>query len=49
MRIPAGEAIKIGKDAVASLLAPVKEVVAILDLVGSVHPAVSVNMFCSLV
>ena len=44
MRTPVGEALKIGKDAVASLLAPIKDVVAILDVVGSVHPAVSVGI-----
>ncbi|KIM78706.1 hypothetical protein PILCRDRAFT_10927 [Piloderma croceum F 1598] len=36
------EAVKIGKDAITTLLAPAKDVVALLDLVAQVHPAVQV-------
>jgi hypothetical protein len=42
-RIPADEAVKIGKDAITTLLAPAKDVVALLDLVAQVHPAVQVD------
>jgi hypothetical protein len=42
-RIPADEAVKVGKDAITTLLAPAKDVVAILDLVAQVHPAVQVH------
>jgi len=42
---PADEAVKIGKDAITTLLAPAKDVVALLDLVAQVHPAVQVRSF----
>lgn len=34
---------KMGKDAIASLLAPAKDIVAILDAVAQIHPAVQVR------
>jgi hypothetical protein len=38
----ADEAVKIGKEAVSNLLAPIKDVLNCLDLVSQVHPAVGV-------
>lgn len=38
-----GETMKMGKDAIAKLLAPVKDIVAILDVVAQIHPAVQVS------
>lgn len=43
VRPSADEAIKVGKDAIASLLAPAKDVIAVLDVVSQLHPAVQVK------
>ena len=37
------DAVKVGKDAISSLLAPAKDVIALLDVVAQVHPAVQVK------
>ncbi|KZP29523.1 hypothetical protein FIBSPDRAFT_193959 [Athelia psychrophila] len=38
------EVAKIGKEALSSLLAPAKDIIAILDIVAQIHPAVSVAL-----
>jgi hypothetical protein len=43
VRTSADEAIKVGKDAIASLLAPAKDVIAVLDAVSQLHPGVQVK------
>lgn len=42
---PTVEVAKIGKEALSSLLAPAKDIIAILDIVAQIHPAVSVCHF----
>jgi hypothetical protein len=37
------DAAKVGKDAISSLLAPAKDVIALLNVVAQVHPAVQVK------
>lgn len=42
------EVAKLGKEAIASLLAPAKEIIAILDVLAQIHPAVQVRDIISI-